>query len=528
MESNNQLDTSSKEFKNLVKLHRSNLFLDLEKETKSLLKSYNNDHRLINLLAMSLVGQGFFESAIKELEQGIIDCPDRALLLNSLGVTYLKLENNEKGKTYFLEALEDNREFAQAHFNLGNAYRKLGENEKAIRSYKSAIDINPNNPKAYLYLSLLYKNLGDFKESKIFCEFALDVKPDYGIAHRHLTSMLEYNSTEDDHILEMLSLMEDQNVNNDEKLQISFGLGKAFEDAQAFEEAFFYLKKGNHLHRSTLKYSPKGRKNYFSKLENTFNKELLGYEISDSNQGNKNIFIVGMPRSGTSLVEQILASHSEVDGGGELKNLHDALHSAFPKRGNKIFPDNIKDHGKELFSSVGMNYIKSVKELHKAGNYLVDKMPYNFMHIGVMALSLPASKIIICERNVIDNCFSIFKQKFGIGNEYAYSLTEIAEYYSFYKSLIDHWKELLGDKVFSINYQDLTKNQESSTRDLLAFCGLGWEEGCLQFHKTKRDVKTASAVQVRQPMYTKSVDLWKKYEIQLESLVGDLKRLNVL
>ena len=149
------------------------------------------------------------------------------------------------------------------------------------------------------------------------------------------------------------------------------------------------------------------------------------------------------------------------------------------------------------------------------------------MHVGVMALSLPKSKIILCKRGVMDNCFSIYKQKFGTGNDYAYSLEDIANYFYIYQQLTNHWLEVLGDKVYIADYNYLTKNQEEATRSLLKFCSLDWEDSCLEFHKTKRDVRTASAVQVRQPMYRKSVDLWRNYEKDLEPLYRRLQELGV-
>jgi len=232
------------------------------------------------------------------------------------------------------------------------------------------------------------------------------------------------------------------------------------------------------------------------------------------------IFVLGMPRSGTSLVEQILSSHSRIYGAGEKPFLNQAIKEALFSVEEVNFPKNVSLHDQDSFNNLGKLYLQLIENFVKdEGQIIVDKMPYNFKLVGVIHKALPEAKIILCEREPLDNCFSIFKQKFGTGNQYAYSLEEVGEYYNLYLELISHWESVLPKKVYRVKYEELIANQEEETKNLLNFCQLDFEAQTLQFYKTKRAVKTASDLQVKQPIYSSSVNLWKNYENELKPLI---------
>ena len=325
--------------------------------------------------------------------------------------------------------------------------------------------------------------------------------------------------------MEMESEYQKELVGSDDRIQLAFGLGKAYEDLKEYKKAFLKFEEGNRLYRSSITYSTKSRTRLFFLLKENFNKEFFDSYTSLSSQGNKMIFVIGMPRSGTSLVEQILSSHSLVYGAGETRYLKEAVDASLFNIDGVLFPKNIKMHDPNSFDILGLNYLKLIGALGKdEGRFVVDKMPYNFMHVGLIHRSLPNAKIILCEREPLDNCFSIYKQKFGIGNDFAYSLKETGEYYNLYKDLINHWESVLPKKMFRVSYEDLIANQEKVSKKMIDFCQLDWEEECLNFHSTKREVNTASAVQVRKPIYKTSVNLWEKYKDNLGPLTTELNK----
>jgi len=336
--------------------------------------------------------------------------------------------------------------------------------------------------------------------------------------------MRKYKTKSDTHIKQMESIYANKTLELEDKIQLAFGLGKAYEDLKDYAKAFEYLEEGNSLHRQRLKYSTSSRIKAFLDIKREFNHDFFNTDLETYSESNKMIFIIGMPRSGTSLVEQILSSHSKVHGAGELRFLRDSIEKIFHKEG-KIFPNNIKEQDKKAFFLLAEDYLRRVNSVAPINSkYVTDKMPYNFMHAGLISKSFPKAKIILCQRDPFDNCFSIYKQKFGTGNDYAYSLKEIGEYYNLYKDLIKHWDSVIPSKLFTVSYEDLIENQEKVSKNLIAHCNLEWEDECLSFHDTKREVLTASAVQVRKPIYKTSVNLWKKYGNNLELLRDLLKQ----
>ena len=510
--------------KGLLDLNKKRDFLLLEKELTFHLKEFQDSPFLHNLLGIALSKQGRLEESLdcfnKAINKAIKGSEDKSIYLNNMGASLLKMGRVDEAISTFSRSVDLDRLNFKAHFFLGNALRKAGRIEESINYYDSAIKLNPSHSEVVLLKSLGLKNLGKFKQSLEICKKAIEIRADHGFAHRHLTSMLTYEDANDPHIVEMESIYNSNSLQLEDRIQLAFGLGKSFEDVKKYDKAFFYLNEGNKLYRKTLKYSTKRQKKFVSLLKMNFTKDFFNSSQELPKQGKKMIFVLGMPRSGTSLVEQILASHSRVYGAGEKRFLRDATIKALFPIEEVSFPINLSLHDQKSFNNLGRIYLKLIKNLGKDGGRLVvDKMPYNFEYIGVIHKALPEAKIILCERGHLDNCFSIFKQKFGSANEYAYSLEEVGEYYNLYLDLIAHWESVLPNKVHRVKYEELISNQEKISREMVNFCDLEWEEDCISFHSTKREVNTASAVQVRNPIYTSSVGLWKKYENELAPLI---------
>ena len=225
-----------------------------------------------------------------------------------------------------------------------------------------------------------------------------------------------------------------------------------------------------------------------------------------------------MPRSGTTLVEQILASHSQVFGAGELNDLLRIATSIQAEKTDKEFPDCILDLNEEALETLGVSYLERLRKHSDSKRFITDKMPHNFWFIGLIKIILPEAKVVHCIRDPRDNCLSIFKNSFVHANYYAYDLKELGQYYNLYLDMMDHWGKTIPDFIYDLSYEAMVSNQEEETRKLLTYCQLPWEASCLSFHKTERSVATASSTQVRRPIYNDSVSLWKKYERQLEPL----------
>ena len=509
--------------KNLIKLNKEKNLVALEKDLEKQLLEFPNSSFLHNLKGTCLANQNKFEESILSFNLALESANNPEVILNNIGVTQIKLNQFEDSVQSFNKAIESKADYAEPFFNRATALRKLGRIEDAIESYQAALEINPNYAKAQLYKSLSFKNLGNFQDSITSCREAIKLQPEYGIAHRHLTSMRTYSDKEDSHIKEMEYVHKQELLSTEDRIQLSFGLGKAYEDLGQYQKAFNYFEEGNKLYRGTINYATEGRKKFLTLIKENFDKDFFNNYKSLSTQGEKMIFVMGMPRSGTSLVEQILSSHSKIYGAGELRHLKEAVDSSLIPVEGFSFPKNIKLHNTNSFDLVGLKYLRLIEKLGKdKGRIVVDKMPYNFMHVGVIACSLPEAKIILCEREPLDNCFSIYKQKFGIGNDFAYSLKETGEYYNLYSDLIKHWETVLPKKMFKVSYEKLIASQESVSKQMINFCKLDWEEECLNFHSTKREVNTASAVQVRKPIYKTSVNLWEKYKENLNPLIKAL------
>jgi hypothetical protein len=226
-----------------------------------------------------------------------------------------------------------------------------------------------------------------------------------------------------------------------------------------------------------------------------------------------------MPRSGTTLVEQILASHPLVFGAGELPILKEfVMNCSSPARASVQFPECMQDLAMDDFERMGSDYIKKLRNISGNAQYITDKLPHNFLRIGLIKTILPNAKVIHCMRNPMANCFSIFKTDFTGTHRYAYDMRELGQYYTLYLGLMEHWEKVLPGFIFSLRYEELISDQENQTKSLLNFCGLPWNEACLTFYETERQVSTASCAQVRQPMYNDSVELWRRYEKQLAPL----------
>ena len=508
-----------------------NALRDLEKSDEAILSykkaiSYKNDYaEAYNNLAKVLLEVGKIEESIKNCKEAIKYKSNFAVAYYNLGKAYRDLGEFDEAVKSNQKAIEIDPGFAEAYNNLSNLLIFKGQVNEAISNYARAIKIKPDYAGTYNNLGVALKTLGKFKDAAVNFTKAIQIKPDYAEAHVHLSSVTKYENNHP-HIDEMEKNISSPTINNEQKIYLSFGLGKANEDIKNYKKAFDFWLNGNSLRRKTLNYNQSLDLNFFKKLQSIFNENFFKKFESVGVKDSTPIFIVGMPRSGTTLVEQIISNHPKVYGAGELTELTKTIDKLLPSNNEIGFPTNLIDYDPKIFNDLGSNYIKAIKKFSKSSHYITDKMPHNFRWIGLIKTILPNARIIHCKRDSRDNCLSIFKTNFtsSISNEWSFDLKELAIYHNLYTDLMKYWHKLLPGFIYDISYEKLIHNQKKETSQLLEACNLDWNEKCMRFYENKRSVGTASVVQIRKPIYKDSLYSWKKYENQLKPVLEQLQK----
>ncbi len=457
------------------------------------------------------------DESIESYKKAIAITPNYPDAHNNLGNVYIGLDQYEAGIESFEWAIAYKHDFAEAYNNLGNAYNDFGNEKDAIINYEKAIKYNPNYEKAYFNLALVFKDLGDEKGFLKNIEKAIDLKPEWGHAYYHLSRIKKFVKN-DPQIDEMKSFLKRTDLTTINRIGFNFALSKAFEDLQNNKDQFKFLNDANSLRKKELDYSIEIDQGLFSRIKDVFQSNTNIIKPLTSNEIKvRPIFILGMPRSGTSLVHQILDSHVHVHGVGELNNLNKIIMPLLKDSedlNNKGFSEN------EILS-IRNDYISSLPISGIEKKIIVDKMPINFRYIGFILSAFPEAKIIHMNRDSMATCWSIYKYEFR-GNAYSFDQKDIAAYYLLYRNLMDFWNKLFPDKIYNLYYEKLTINQEEETRKLLDYCDLEWDENCLNFYNNNSAVKTTSSMQVRKKMYQGSSEAWKKYENYLQPLIKGL------
>ena len=491
--------------------------LNSYKQALSINPDYADAHNNLGIIHHEM---GQLDEAIKCYEKTIAINPENAEAHNNLGVTLNKLTQFHEAINCYEQALAINPNYDESYFNLGTTLYELGRNDEALNSYKQTLIINPDYADAYNNIGNILQELGQFDEAFSNYVYALAIDPDNAEFHRNLALMKNYKKG-DTQVIKMQSLLSDDNLSKSERIQLCFALAKAYDDLGEKDELFKILNQGNYLRKDDLNYSIEKdlnnhslfRKMFVSNIENSSSYDSLSI---------RPIFIVGMPRSGTTLVEQIISSHHKVHGAGELNALD-----------NLIAPimNNYSTHNNSLseknFLSIRQGYSKKLSNLNVIESVITDKKPTNFKNIGFILKAFPEAKIIHLKRDAMAICWSIYQRYFpaeGIG--FAYDMEDLGEFYNSYTEMMTFWHELFPNQIYDISYEDLTTNQEQETKKLLEYCELDWDKNCLNFHKNKRAVKTSSSFQVKEKMYQGSSDVWTKYKTQLKPLIDSLGYLS--
>lgn len=461
---------------------------------------------------------GMLEQALKSYENAIINKHAYPIAHNNLGVIFLNLDKINSAIKSFEWAIAYDANYAEAHNNLGSALQKIKKFEDAKKEFQVAISLNVNYAQAFHNLGILCEIINLPKEALINYEKAVEINPDFAEAYRNLSKVKTFKAN-DKHISKMYSLYSRSELHISDKVRMSFALAKVNKDLDNHEEFFKFLNEGNQLRKKEMNYSFDQSKKFHSIIIKLFKtaQPIIKNSLADKSDI-KPIFIVGMPRSGTSLVEQIISSHNEVHGAGELLNFRNILNPILEnhlQKGLESFP-------KEDFILIRSEYLNFLKSLNTKEKIITDKMPVNFRLIGFILSAIPESKIIHVKRDPIATCWSNYNHFFTSGNGFSFDQQDLTKFYNLYTELMNFWHELFPKKIYDLSYENLTLNQKSETKKLIKYCGLDWDEECLNFHNNKRAVLTASSAQVRKKIYRGSSEAWKKYEKYLGALTKGL------
>jgi len=458
-----------------------------------------------------------FNEAASFYKKAISINPEHPEALNNLGNILKEFGQFDEAIDFYKKALTVNPKFDEAHYNLGIALYKLGKTDKAIDTFKQVLTHNPNFADARNFLGTLFQDLGQVDEAINCYVNALAIEPDNSHFHFNLSQSKHYKPG-DTQFTHMQSLISSKDLIESERIRLCFALAKAYEDLGNKAELFKVLNEGNKLHKEEINYSIEKDLNNHYLLRKLF-KSSIKESSSYKPLAVRPIFIVGMPRSGTTLVEQIISSHHKVHGAGELPTLDSLI---APILNSYLSNNNVLSE--ENFLSLRQEYsYRHLSNLNNTESIITDKMPTNFENIGFILKAFPEAKIIHLKRNAMAVCWSIYKRSFSNKNlGFSNDMRDLAQFYNSYSKLMDFWHELFPNQIYDISYEDLTTNQEEETRNLLEYCELDWDENCLNFYANKRTVKTASSLQVTEPMYQGSSEAWKKYETQLKLLINNL------
>ncbi len=406
----------------------------------------------------------------------------------------------------------------QSWITIGSVSTRLLRQEEALEAYEQAALLQPKEVRLRLSIGHVHKTLGHRKDSEAAYKAALAMDPGTAEAYWSLADLKNY-SFSDAEIAAMQQLLASDGIVRANAAQLNFALGKAFEQRRQYAGAFAYYARGNALRRLDAPFDIAKFERRAARICAFFDAAFFARHAGSGDPSTAPIFIVGLPRSGSTLVEQILASHSCVEGTMELPNIITLTHQFDDMAADRDgYPETVGTAPPTLFAALGHRYLDETAPLRTGRERFTDKLPNNFSHVGLIHAILPHATIIDARRHPMDACFSVYKQHFAEGQTFSYDLEDLGRYYRSYLSLMDHWDAVLPGKVLHFQYEELVRDPEANIRRLLRHCRLAFEPACLSFHETQRSVRTASAEQVRQPLYTSGVGYWRHFEAELEPL----------
>ena len=535
----NQLDT-------LLKYYESGDYNKTKQFALSLTESFPKHNFAWKILFIALKKTGKISESLTSCKKIVEITPQDAIAHYNLGNTYRELAKFSKAEESYKKAISLKKNFSEAYYNLGIVLKNNSKLEDAEKCYKQAIHLKPDFAEAYNNLGTVLENLGKLNESEInyrkaialkpnfpetynnlgtnleqqgklndakkYFEKAILINPGFANAHRQLSLIKKFDKY-DDHFDLIQKLYLDKNISDQNLCHVNFSLAKIHEDLENYEKAFKHFKEGNHIQKKIIKYNIDKDVQLFYQIKLNFKKkkaikiQLIKNDITP-------IFIIGMPRSGTTLVEQIISSHSKVTGLGELP---------FVSQFGFSIVKGLLEYSKDSISKFRDNYLEKLRRLTNGNLHISDKMPQNFLYIDLIVASFPEAKILHVKRNPAAVCWANYKQWFRSKDlGYSYSIDDIIEYHRLYEDLMKFWNKHFKNIIYEVDYEALTINYEDEIKKLIKYLGLDWEEACLSPEENDRNVSTASNIQIRNKIFKGSSQKWKKYKPFLKGALDSL------
>jgi len=514
----------------------------------------------LNNLGAILVIEQQFSQALQYLKRAIVLTPNSVDANCNLGFAFNGLENVDIALCHFQRALELNPQHAEAYLGISMVYCTKLDFEAAENYVRQALELEPNKAEFYQFLAMIYCNLNDSTQALAYFDHALSLEPTLSSAFIGKGNLLAEMGKMDEadailsqaqmdpstatqlslhYSLVQLHTVKPQDSSMQALLSIAsnvadltpqqqeylyFALGKCYDDIGEWATAFEHFTKGCQIKRSNSTYSTEEQNKLTQRIIDCFTEKTLETLRQSANPSTAPIFVLGMPRSGTTLIEQIIASHPSVYGAGELTHLTQIISRPIDTpAGTLVYPENILHLTHAEARAISDEYLSHLQSYAPTAAHISDKMPGNFVAIGLIHALFPEAKIIHVERNPIDTCLSCYTKRFTHGQLFSYDLTELGHFYASYQRIMAHWRQLLpANSWLDVCYEDVVIDLESEARRLITYCGLPWDPSCLAFHSAQRQVRTASYMQIRKPIYKSSVDRWRRYERELMPLMQAL------
>jgi tetratricopeptide (TPR) repeat protein len=491
-----------------------------ENIVRAYLLQHGNHVEAMRLLARIGMARDVLDDAELLLEAVLTLAPDYRAARHDYALVLIERHKYQQAHAELEKLLQLEPENRQYRTLYATACVGLGDHEKAIPLYRELLVGAPRAPDLHLSVAHALKTLGRREESIDSYRAAAAARPNFGDAYWSLANLKTYRFL-DEEIARMRAEETAPGTPLIDRYHLCFALGKAYEDRGDYAESWRYYESGNALKRSESRYRPEIIETNTRKQIEICTREFFSARAGSGAQEADPIFIVGLPRSGSTLLEQILASHSRVEGTQELSDIQRIvvdLQGREPDLDDPRYPGALALMKPDDFLRLGDKYLADTRVYRTGKAYFIDKMPNNFRHIGLIHLMLPNARIIDARREPMACCFSNLKQLFANGQEFTYSIPDIARYYRTYLELMRHWDEVLPGRLLRVEHEDVVDDLEGNVRRILDFCGLEFEPACVEFYKTERSIRTASSEQVRQPIYREGLDQWKHYEPWLGSL----------
>lgn len=514
-----------------------------------------------NLMGLLCIQSGALVKAARHLKRALRSDPKNAQTHYNLGVAYKDLERMAEAAEAFRRAAlldSDNTEYqsslgnalrlagqapeavgilepalrkasgnrglrlnlALAQNDLGTTLIRKGDPQQAVRHFLRAIELEPAHAQAHMNLALTLEQLGELESAAECYKAALEAQPEFTDAHFQLAHLRTHRSGKKE-ISAMKELLDKPGTARKDKIRLAYGLGFALESAGKYPEAFSHMTQAHQLQSEQSRFDIKTASKRFGDVRHIFSQERLAEPETGGPPDERPVFIAGMPRSGTTLAEQVLASHPLVHGKGESMALARAASFLSPKQ---HFPEGLEQLSKDRLDAAAEAYLVDLTAGAGDARRITDTTPMNFLFTGLAAMMLPGARFVFCTRDPMDNCLSLYRQMLTGANEFTHTLKNLGDYYRLHLELLEHWESSLEGRVFRLQYEDLVRDTEPQVRRLLEFCGLSFDERCLRFYESDRVVRSPSAAQVRQPVYDTSIGAWKNYERELAPLMEALKR----